>query len=465
MTTRLEELRARFAAHRAALAKTDPVAFALLVGVDPDPWQRRLLTSTAKRAIVCCSRQAGKSTAAGVLVTHRAVTEPNHLALLVSPSLRQSGELFRKVRHFLSRVPNAPRLVEDNVLSLTLDNGSRIVSLPSSEDTIRGYSAVNTLIEDEAAFVDDGVNSAVRPMLAVSDGQLILMSSPGGRRGHFFEAWENGGDAWERHTVKAWDVPRITPGFLTDERRAIGELRFRQEYECEFLAGATGAVYRFEWSPKNVIDKAPDGITHRLLGIDYGFSDDTAFAVVGWRDNDPNVYVLFAEKEAGLTPSAAAETVAALDEEHHFERIVGDVGGLGKGYAEEARRRWALPIEPAEKQNKRGYIDLLNDALATGRLKVVRAGCSQLLDEWRDLCWDERRQKEAPGLPNHCADAVLYAWRACPNYLEREPAKAPRPGSAEALAEEERRYEQAVDDELDADEDAERERRRGRFWR
>lgn len=462
MSARLEELRARFAAHRAALAKDDPIAFARNVGLTPDPWQARMLRSSARRLILCCSRQAGKSTGASILVTHRAIYDPGHLALLISPSLRQSGELFRKVRGLIERV--GVKLAEDNALSVTLENGSRIVSLPSSEDTIRGYSAVDTLVEDEAAFVSDAINVAIRPMLAVSNGQLVLMSSPNGRRGHFFEAWERGGDAWERYAVKASDIPRISPEFLREERRALGELRFRQEYECEFIAAATGSVYRYD-ETRNGIARAPERLTHRVLGVDYGFTDDTAFAVVAWRDNDPTVYVLESFKQSGLEPSAAAEVVYELDREHRFERIVGDIGGLGKGYAEEARRRFSLPIEPAEKTNKRGYIDLLNDALATSRLKVVTKTCGQLLEEWQALCWDESRAKELAGMPNHCADAVLYAWRACPNYHERAAEERPQPGTTEALRAEEKAMEDALDEEMELDAERDRARSRGRFWR
>lgn len=231
---------------------TDPLDLAKLIGFEPDPWQQRLLTARGN-VLLNCSRQAGKSTGASLLVVHRAITQPRHLALLISPSLRQSGELFRKVRSFLARVPGL-KLAEDNASSVTLVNGSRIVSLPSSENTIRGFSSVNTLVEDEAAFVDDGLNVAVRPMLAVSGGQMILMSTPNGRRGHFFEAW-NGSGPWHRERVTCWEVPRIPRDFLAEEKRVMGEI-FRQEYECEFINALTGRVFRYD-DVLNVIDSLP----------------------------------------------------------------------------------------------------------------------------------------------------------------------------------------------------------------
>ncbi len=181
-----------------------------------------------------CSRQSGKSTTAAVLALHRAIYHPKSLILLVSPSLRQSSELFRKVTDQLNSLKIKPKLLEDNKLSCTLLNKSRIVSLPSSEGTVRGFSGASIIIEDEASRVPDELYRSIRPMLAVSRGKLILMSTPWGKRGHFFEEWEKG-EGWEKVQVKATECPRISEEFLEEERRSIGDWWFRQEYMCEFV--------------------------------------------------------------------------------------------------------------------------------------------------------------------------------------------------------------------------------------
>ncbi|MGE5445996.1 MAG: terminase large subunit domain-containing protein [Ignavibacteriales bacterium] len=220
-------------AHDLRLA-LDPVAFALDLGFIPDPWQERVLRWTGKRLLMNCSRQSGKSTTAAILGLHRALYYPKSLILLVSPSLRQSSELFRKVTEFLGNLSMRTELMEDNRLSCTLQNKSRIVSLPSSENTIRGFSNVSLVIEDESARVSDDLYRTIRPMLAVSKGRLILMSTPFGKRGHFFEEWTNG-DGWERVRVPATECPRISPEFLEQERGSLGEWWFNQEYMCEFM--------------------------------------------------------------------------------------------------------------------------------------------------------------------------------------------------------------------------------------
>jgi hypothetical protein len=125
-------------------------------------------------------------------------------------------------------------------LSLALENDSRIVALPGDAGNIRGFRAVRLLIVDEAARVVDETYYSARPMLAVSGGRLIAMSTPFGKRGWWYEAWRSR-ERWERYRVPAMDVPRITIEFLAEERRTLGEWWFQQEYECEFLEAQTAA--------------------------------------------------------------------------------------------------------------------------------------------------------------------------------------------------------------------------------
>jgi phage FluMu gp28-like protein len=124
--------------------------------------------------------------------------------------------------------------VHETSLLLDLANGSRIVSLPGKEETVRGYSGVTLLIIDEAARVPDELYYATRPMLAVSSGRLICLSTPFGKRGFFFQEWTEGKN-WQRITITADECPRITADFLEEERRALGPHWFAQEYMCEFL--------------------------------------------------------------------------------------------------------------------------------------------------------------------------------------------------------------------------------------
>ena len=220
----------------------DPVAWCASVGFRPDPWQADVLRSRAKRIALNCARQNGKSTVAGAVGIHGALYEPETLHIMLSPTLRQSGELFRKALGLYAASGRVVPAESETKLSLELANGSRLISLPGSEASIRGYSKVRRLIIDEGSRVPDELYAAVTPMLAVSDGSILTLSTPWGTRGWWYEAWVDG-FAWERYTRTAYENPRIRPEFLAEEKRTKGEFFFAQEYECKFL-DAKGAAFR-----------------------------------------------------------------------------------------------------------------------------------------------------------------------------------------------------------------------------
>lgn len=212
----------------------DRTAFAQALGMEElDSWQEDLLRSSSERTLLLCSRQAGKSTISAVLALHRALYYPNSLVLVLAPALRQSQELFGKVAGFYRALGRPVSPTGERRLSLELENGSRIVTLPGTEKTIRGFSGASLLLVDEAARVADELYFAVKPMLAVSGGSLVMLSTPYGKRGVFFEEWTNG-IGWERYRVTAAEVPRIPPGFLDEEQRSLPARVYRQEYLCEF---------------------------------------------------------------------------------------------------------------------------------------------------------------------------------------------------------------------------------------
>lgn len=221
-------------------AGLDASLFARRLGIIPDPWQADVLRSRSDRMLLNCSRQSGKSTIVAALANHVALYEPGSLILLVSPSQRQSQELFKKVVAFWRRLGRPVPPETENLLTLELENGSRVISLPGKDATIRGYSGARLIAIDEAARVGDDLYFAVRPMLAVSRGRLIAASTPFGTRGWWYDAWRSAHD-WDRFEVPATQCPRIDPAFLEEERHALGEWFYRQEYECVFSDADTTA--------------------------------------------------------------------------------------------------------------------------------------------------------------------------------------------------------------------------------
>ena len=191
--------------------------FLFLVGIEPQP---------------LCTRQWGKSTVTAAKAVHRAYTVPGSLVLVLAPCGRQSGEFVRKAKTFVNRLGIRIRGDGDNAISIMFPNGSRIVGLPGNEANVRGFTASLILI-DEAARVPDELYRAMRPSLAVGNGDLWLMSTPYGKRGFFWEEWVYGTEGWERIQVTGPECPRISKQVL-EEERAKGDKWFGQEYLCEF---------------------------------------------------------------------------------------------------------------------------------------------------------------------------------------------------------------------------------------
>jgi hypothetical protein len=179
----------------------DRVEFATAAGLpDLDRWQERLLLSEAPRVLLNCSRQAGKSTMAGIVTLHRALTVPGSLVLILAPAERQAKELFTKVAGAYRTLGHAVAADSYRKMGMELSNGSRIEALPGTEKTIRGFSGVDLLLVDEASRVADELYYAVSPMLGVSGGRLMMLTTPYGRRGVYFEEWTGDG-AWERKAL------------------------------------------------------------------------------------------------------------------------------------------------------------------------------------------------------------------------------------------------------------------------
>jgi hypothetical protein len=218
----------------------DPTVLARDCGIVPDAIQSQLLTTTSRKTLVCCCRQWGKSTTTAIVALHEALYAAPAMVVVISPSQPQSTELFKKIHGFWQQLPGAPAAEQESLTRMELANGSRIISLPGSEKTVRGYSAVTLVVMDEAARVGDELLASVRPMLATTSGRFIALTTPAGRRGWFYEAWEHG-DGWERFSVKGADCARISKEFLAEEMQALGPIRFSAEYECQFVDDNTSA--------------------------------------------------------------------------------------------------------------------------------------------------------------------------------------------------------------------------------
>lgn len=229
----------------------DPAQLMTDSGMRPDPWQAALLRSSHKRKQLLSSRQVGKSRTVSNVALKQVLLRPDQFVVIVSRSEKQAVEMFRE--HLLPtwKTLGYPLKVRQPTKGeLRLGNGGRILILAHSPDTDVGKSGVHLLIIDEASRVSDEMYAVTSPFLATTDGDLILLSSPNGKIGFFWRAWDEEADVWERTRVTAAYMPhltphycpRISPAFLDKERRSKGERWYRQEYETSF-EDAEGAAF------------------------------------------------------------------------------------------------------------------------------------------------------------------------------------------------------------------------------
>ncbi|NBJ16129.1 MAG: hypothetical protein FNP40_11320 [Dehalobacter sp. 4CP] len=240
----------------------DPVLWAKeVLGFHPDPWQASLLRSRSRKIILNCSRQSGKSTVCAALGLHESIYRRPSFGLVIAPTQDQSSELMLKFDEFRGAVElPSDYLSTDTKLAVRFSNGNRFIARPGSEKSARSFSAVTLLLEDEASRVLDDLYNSVRPMLAVSNGRHVLMSTPFGKRGHFHMIWSEQRDMWEQYEIPAEMCPRISKEFLEEERRT--NPWFEQEYHCVFME-TIDSVFTFDQVAAAVSDEVEP-----LFGVD-----------------------------------------------------------------------------------------------------------------------------------------------------------------------------------------------------
>lgn len=230
------------AAAREVLCRLSPASWSMRVlGIALDPWQRKLVSAPpGGRVVTLVHRQAGKTTAGSVAVAHTMIyRSPGSTSLVLAPTQKQSAEFVRRLRAHVLKA--GLKLKVDNTFGLEIDNGSRCLALPGSDDAgIRGLTINGgDLVIDEAARVDDRLYDAARPMLIryASSARLILLSTAWTRDGFFYRVWSDG-DArdWIKIEAKIAECGHIAAEDIERERRAMPAAAFAREYENKFDA-------------------------------------------------------------------------------------------------------------------------------------------------------------------------------------------------------------------------------------
>ena len=205
----------------------------------PDEFQKQILTETNERIMVLAPRQTGKSTAAAVRVLHEAMSHDDAVILLASASGRQSGQIMEKARKMAQTLDLELFAPPPKCDGFCLANGAQIIALPDNEAKIRGFSAPRLIVVDEAAFASPEIYTALEPMLTVSGGTILLLSTPNGQTGYFYEQWHSEKTPWAKLKGTLEDCPRINKEAIEQMRKTMAKSTFQQEFECKFVPSST----------------------------------------------------------------------------------------------------------------------------------------------------------------------------------------------------------------------------------
>lgn len=277
-------------------------------GLKPYPWQKLVLDSKAKFKIILGARQSGKSTIVSVPPAYKSKRKRKALSLVIAPTRAQATEDMLKIKDLIAADPDHPSLKKNSAYEIEFYNGSRIIVVTGTDRAARGYSAPDIIILDEASRIPDTVYaSAVLPMQTASpdDFELIVISTPYGKTGFFYDCWENS-EVFEKYEVSApWHVDERYPTTLFEaedeeiftrqlgERGVIasyspqhwnrpqqseilrqqGTLIYRQEFLCEFV-DRDDAVFRRDDLDRAFFPK------DSVRSLDLGLAEETVVPAV-----------------------------------------------------------------------------------------------------------------------------------------------------------------------------------------
>jgi len=416
-----------------------------------------------------CTRRAGKSYAAALLLCETALRYPDSTGLYIALTGDSAEKILWRIVKKINFEYRLGGRFNETDRSVTFKNGSMFYLLgvdqdEGQKDKLYGLKLKLVVIDEAPLWKTDlrrFINDTLDPATVDEKGSICLLgvASPYVKRGVFYDLTKdfnasasfvtkvrdqdqtNPTGTWTFYGWPGSDNPYVSENFKEKVARLLAdngpEFNRVPFFVCNYLGrwaiDLSKLVYKY--SDDNSWDGAlPDyaqGQWYHTLGVDLGFTDASAFSVTAYHENDPNLYVRRTFKQAGLDFTQVTATIRALQRQYDENmRIVVD-GAHPQGVAE-IRNRLNLPLETAEKRGKEEYIGLMNADFLTEKILVDTAQCDQLIEEYSGLTWREVERagtitKRVESGPNHCADATLYAWRANYAYLfEKMDQKQPR---------------------------------------
>ncbi len=408
------------------------------------PAQQLLLKDKSLRKAALCTRRAGKSHAAAVMLIDAASKQAGSVALYLALTRRSAKAI---MWHTLQKLNSQYKLnisFSESELIATLPNKSRIVlfgaDMENLADRLRGDAYCRVVIDEAQSFgqhLQSLIEDVLEPALLDYRGDITLIGTPGlVPTGVFYDATTTN-KAWSRHHWSLLDNPHLphAANWLADLRISRGwsdeNPTWCREYLGKWTTDASALVYRGFSKSRNLFSgDLPSSAWSFIIGLDLGWHDKTAFCVLAYSKYISNAYVVRAFGRSQMTISKIADTLLELQEQYNPQAIIADTGGLGKSIAEELKARYSLPVLAAEKTDKLAFIETVNGDFIDGKVSVHESA-HDLIQELSTLGWDERKLHENPAQDNHGADSLLYALRFSRHYWAKP---KPQKLEGEALA-------------------------------
>jgi hypothetical protein len=418
------------------------------------PKQLPFVASRAKLRTACCGRRSGKSEACAAVLVDVALQKPGGVGLyLTTTRVNAKRILWRPLKRLL-REKGLAATPNEAELSVSFANGSVIhLAGVQHRDEVEKYRGMPlaVVVMDEAQLLsvhlETLLDEVLSPALMDYDGALVLAGTPAPTpTGYFWECLEGKyASAWERHSWTPFDNPHIlAKSGKTAQQHLDAELarrnvtaddaKIQREWYARWAFDPSSLVFRYD-AGVNHYDALPaaGGEWECVLAVDLGFDDADAIAVLAWNTTLPSLWLTHESVLPKQTVTQLGERLQLLVTQHNPMRVVVDTGGLGRKIAEELTARWGLNVVAAEKERKLEHIELLNDALRSGRLKAKRD--SRFAQDAMLVEWDKsnpEKWKLSERFHSDICDAVLYGYRLAKQWLSQpEAPPAARVGTPE----------------------------------
>lgn len=419
---------------------------------DTFPEQNAFVLDPSRYLAACCTRRAGKSSALALRFLRTMEKYPKAQSLYLALTQESAKQIMWGVLQEMDAKYKLGLDFLEATRTVVHPNGHKLrimgADLSNFIRRLRGRKFAGVAVDEAQEFgqhINSLVDDVLTPSIAdYSDGWLALTGTPGCvPTGMFFEITQGGKYGYSLHKWSILDNPYMpdAAGFIADlkQKREWDDNNptLRREWRGEWVLDVDTLWIRYN-EKVNHYSKLPElPLPHKynyIMGVDIGYKDADAIAVLAWSDCSPETYLVEELLTRKQDITALAEQIKTLSDKYKVSKIVMDEGALGKKAAEEIRRRHAIPVHAAEKTRKQETVGFFNDTLRLGRFKAHKdsrfAQDSYLIQiDWDKSTPDKIVIKKKPH--SDIIDAIIYAYKISPAYTYQTPVKKAVVGSKE----------------------------------